>query len=106
MSTVTDNCTTLSLDDLMITQVSSDEPEDAKGVGDGNTINDIKLTPDGKSVDLREERQGRGNGRIYTIYIEAVDEYGNATTESFQVIVPGSKKGNAIDDGPAYSVTP
>ena len=43
MSTVTDNCTTLSLDDLMITQVSSDEPENAKGVGDGNTINDIKI---------------------------------------------------------------
>ena len=106
VSSISDNCTVLTIDDLMITKVTSDESENASGCGDGNTMSDIILSPEGTSVDLRKERQGKGNGRVYTIFIVAIDEKGNAATESFQVTVPRSKKCNAIDDGPAYSVTP
>jgi hypothetical protein len=102
---VSDNCTDLSLDDVVISEVTSDEPEDVQGRGDGKTKKDMLLSSDGKSVKLRRERRGKGNGRVYTIDIEAVDASGNVATESFQVHIPRSRRRNAIDDGPAYSVS-
>lgn len=87
---VTDNCTALSLDDLVITEVTSNEPDDEKG--DGHTQDDIVIAADGKSIELRIERQGKGDGRTYTIYIQAMDERGNTTTEPFQVQVPHHHK--------------
>lgn len=87
---VTDTCTQLTLDDLLITQVTSNESSDSRG--DGNTADDFVISPDRKSVDLRIERQGKGNGRLYTIDIQAVDGSGNLTTKSFQVRVNHSKK--------------
>lgn len=99
VSSVSDNCTALSLDDLVITGVIRDELEDAKGAG--HTKNDMVISPDGKSVDLRIERQGKGDGRVYTILIQAVDENGNTRTESFQVKIPHDRKGSAIYDNPA-----
>jgi hypothetical protein len=86
VSSVSDNCMTMSLDDLVISQVTGDEPDDDKG--DGHTNNDNVISPDRKSVDLRIERQGKDNGRVYTIFIEAVDGSGNTATESFEVHVP------------------
>lgn len=83
---VTDNCTLLTIDDLVITAVSSDEQDNAKG--DGNTTDDIIIATDGKSVDLRSERQGMNDGRAYTISIQAEDESGNIATEDFQVDIP------------------
>ena len=88
---VTDTCTVLTLDDLLITQVTSNEPGDASG--GGHTANDFVIAPDGKTVDLRIERQGKGDGRLYTIDVQAVDGSGNTTTESFQVRINHSKKG-------------
>jgi len=87
---VTDNCTALSLDDLVFTQVTSSEPEDVRG--DGHTADDFVIAPDGRSIELRMERQGKGNGRAYTVEIRAADEYGNALTESFQVRVTHDRK--------------
>lgn len=88
VTSVTDNCSTITLDDLVITQVTSDEPENAKG--DGDTVGDIVIATDRKSVDLRIERQGMGDGRGYAVTIEAVDDRNNAATESFWVQVPHS----------------
>lgn len=91
---VADNCTALSLEDLVITKVTSSEPEEVKG--DGHTTDDFMIAPDGRSVHLRMERRGRGNGRVYTVDIQATDEYGNAVTESFQVqVTHDNKKGRA-----------
>ena len=100
---VSDNCADLSLDDLVISQVTSDEPENA--ISDGDTINDIVIAPDGRSVNLRAERQGGGNGRVYTLTVVAEDKNKNVGKRSFQVIVPVSKKDDVVDDGPNYSVT-
>ena len=84
---VTDNCTVMSIDDLTIHHVTSNEPDNA--TGDGNTINDIVIATDGRSVDLRIERQGEGgNGRVYTVYVEAVDESLNSAISAFEVCVP------------------
>lgn len=85
VTAVTDDCSEITLDDLVIRQVTSDEPEDGKG--DGHTLDDIVIALDGKSVDLRIERQGMGGGRIYTVTIEAVDDKGNIASEAFKVQV-------------------
>ena len=103
VSGVTDACDgDVSVNDGVITWVSSDEPENASG--DGNTTDDIVLSGDCQSVDLRAERQGSGNGRVYTVSVAAADASGNRGTASYQVQVPHSKSSTALDDGPAYTV--
>ena len=62
---------------MAITSVSSDEPDNAGG--DGNTINDIVIAGDCKSVQLRKERMGSGNGRVYTITLTVTDSGGNTS---------------------------
>jgi hypothetical protein len=99
ITSVTDTCdSNVGIDDIVITSVSSDEPENAKGRGDGNTWNDIIIV-DSQTVKLREERQEDGNGRVYTINFEVTDASGNTATGSFQVWVPYTKNSTPIDDG-------
>lgn len=107
---VTDNCdATVGIDDIVITKVTSDEPEDVKGNGDGKTVDDIVIV-DSQTVDLRAERQGRGNGRVYTIYFEVTDASGNTATGLVTVWVPHDQGAGstAVDDGASagYTVTP
>jgi hypothetical protein len=101
---VWDNCEGLLPEAVTIAKVTSDEPENSQGNGDGNTYNDIVIAPDCQYVALRRERQGGGNGRVYVIYLSLEDEAGNEGTASVQVHVPHDKKGTAVDDGPAYEV--
>jgi hypothetical protein len=71
--------------------VVSSEPDDAKGGGDGKTTNDIQDADIGNedyNISLRAERQGKGDGRIYTITYEATDDSGNSATASATVTVP------------------
>jgi hypothetical protein len=70
---------------VTLVSVESNEPDN--GRGDGNTTNDIVINPDG-SIDLRAERSGRGDGRIYTITYRATDACGNSTLATATVTVP------------------
>lgn len=73
-----------------ITLVSITSSESDNGVGDGNTDSDIQGAEYGTSdyeFELRAERSGAGEGRVYTITYEAVDFAGNRTTASIFVIV-------------------
>ena len=98
-----DNCDAdVSVGNVIITEVHSDESEN--GIGDGNTVNDIVLSGDCASVDLRAERKGNGNGRVYTLMVASTDGSGNTGTAVYSVHVPHNKKRPAIDDGPAYMV--
>src|SRR5262249_59196005 len=64
VASVTDSCdASLGVGDAVITNVTSDEPVDA--TGDGHTSPDIVIGADCRSVQLRVERQGCGNGRVY-----------------------------------------
>ena len=102
---VSENCANLSASDVVITDVDSDEPEDAKGGGDGKTEDDIIITSC-NTVDLRAERQGSGNGRVYTIHLELDDGNGNTTTALLAVHVPKNQNGDpAVDDGAAAGFT-
>jgi hypothetical protein len=94
---------TVDINDVVITKVTSDEKEN--GNGDGNTFNDIIIAANCKSVQLRSERDGSSNGRVYTIFFSVRDTAGNTTTASTKVIVPKNNNGNAVDDGPKYTVT-
>jgi hypothetical protein len=72
-----------------IASVSSNEPQN--GLGDGDTPNDWLITG-AKTVQLRAERAGNGNGRSYTIAMRCVDGAGNVATSSTTVSVPKNKK--------------
>ncbi|HYS03661.1 MAG TPA: MopE-related protein [Candidatus Dormibacteraeota bacterium] len=70
---------------------TSSEPDDASGIGDGNTTGDIQDasigTPDA-SVLLRAERSGDGPGRVYTLTYAARDASGNTASALGIVTVP------------------
>jgi len=101
---VTDSCaTSLNLSSVVISQVTSDELENSGG--DGNTLNDIVIAANCKSVQLRAERDGGGDGRVYTITFKVTDASGNVATATARVFVPQSQNGNpAVDSGPHYVV--
>lgn len=95
----------LDLTDVVIVEVRSDEPDDC--TGDGNTVDDILIScPNG--LELRAERRGGADGRVYTILYRITDANGAATDVEAQVYVPHDQgKGmipSAGDDG--YTVTP
>jgi Right handed beta helix region len=73
---------------LTLISVVSNEPDN--GTGDGDTANDIVIA-DNLTFQLRAERSGNGNGRIYTITYQAVDWAGNSTLATATVTVPHDK---------------
>ena len=93
--------------DVVIVSVSSDEPEDSLTGADGTTLNDIVIAGDCKSVNLRAERDGNLNGRVYTITFKVTDSFGNTTTATATVSVPINQSGGAAVNGPGpgYTVT-
>jgi uncharacterized repeat protein (TIGR01451 family) len=105
VQSVSDSCdVTLAVSSVVITQVTSDEAEN--DAGDGNTLNDIIIGANCKSVQLRAERSGSGDGRVYSIKLKVLDSWGNAGTAVFKITVPKSQSGGAaVDSGPHYTVT-
>jgi len=76
------------------TTVSSNEPED--GLGDGDMSPDWSVPEIDQdngiiTLQLRSERSGTGDGRIYTVTITATDESGNSSQASVEIIVPHDK---------------
>jgi hypothetical protein len=75
-------------------QVKSNEPID--GLGDGDTAPDwaelqIDQGTGTITLQLRAERSGSDNGRIYTITITATDDSSNSSTADVEIIVPHDK---------------
>lgn len=105
VTSVTDNCSVISINNVKITSVSCDELEDNPGPGDGNTLNDIVIAANCKSVQLRAERDGNLNGRVYTINLKVTDASGNVATASRTVVVPLSMSGGGaiLGPGPGYT---
>lgn len=95
-----DNCSVAS---VFISKVTSDEPEDWSA--DGSTLNDIVISGDCQTVMVRKERAGKGNGRVYTVELMAIDESGNMATTYVNILVPHNTKAEVINDGAAYEVT-
>jgi len=91
IATVTENDSSDQAPSIVLTSVVSNEPDDAKGNGDGNTVNDIQGADVGTedyAFSLRAEAAGGGDGRIYTITYTVTDTCGNSATAIVTVIVP------------------
>ena len=73
---------------VVLTSITSNEPDN--GLGDGDTANDIQGASFGTldtDFQLRAERSGKGNGRIYTITYTITDAAGNQSTAVTTAIV-------------------
>ena len=97
-------CTDADGDEITITidSIFQDEPVNADD--DGNTA------PDGAGIgtsvaQVRAERSGEGDGRVYHISFTATDEFGNTTTGEVTVEVRLSRKTPAVDGGPLHDST-
>ncbi|HEX8000774.1 MAG TPA: immunoglobulin-like domain-containing protein [Pyrinomonadaceae bacterium] len=105
VQSVVDSCGgNLSISSVYIMKATSDEPEN--GEGDGDTLNDMVISSDCKSVQLRAERAGGGDGRVYSLTVAVKDAAGNVGTAVFKVTVPKSQGngGAAVDSGPNHTV--
>jgi hypothetical protein len=81
--------------------VTSDEPEN--GIGDGNHEPDIVFVGcDG--VQLRAERSGRGDGRVYELGYEVADSAGNVAAGVCRVVVPHNRASAAVPSEPVVRV--
>jgi hypothetical protein len=100
----------LPVTDVIMTSVSSDEPEnylDDNGddeYGDGDTWDDIVFINQQK-VKLRAERLGDYNGRVYQINFEVSDLIGNKAISLFKILAPICPTCGAFDDGPGEGYT-
>jgi HYR domain-containing protein len=85
---VTDAC---SQPRFLLSSIASSDTDDAAGSADGNTANDIQGADVGTadtSFQLRAERSGSGEGRVYRMTYSASDDSGNASSASSFVLVP------------------
>jgi hypothetical protein len=106
VSSASSSCdSSVDINDVVIQKVSSDELEEDPNGADGNTVNDIVIAPNCKSVQFRRERDGDLNGRVYTITFKVTDSFGNSTTVTVKVSVPVSNSSAAVDNGAAAGYT-
>ena len=95
----------IDLSAVAIVEVRSDEPDDDRG--DGRTVNDI-LVHCPNTVDLRAERRGGGDGRVYTIVYRITADNGVSVDEEATVIVPhdASSRHAGEDAAGGFTVVP
>ncbi|MDM8007752.1 MAG: acid shock protein [Phycisphaerae bacterium] len=105
--TAVDNCS----GDLKVEiKVTSDEQTTLPpGVGKASPFPDASVlrTIDGTivGVQLRNERGGGGDGRVYTIHVYATDQCGNVGYSSCSVSVPPADSVPAVDSGQYFDAT-
>ena len=93
VQSATDDCDGNVINNVMIEKATSDEPDG----GDG-TVNDIVIASNCKSVQLRAERDGTKDGRVYLVTLRVGDTSGNVTRGVYKVSVPVGKN-PAVDSG-------
>jgi len=88
---VTDNCTPTAQITVGVA-VTSDEKPEVMTKGDGNFSPDAVVTGThvNRVVQLRRERMGGSDGRVYLIRITATDQYNNSSLKVLRVGVPKS----------------
>lgn len=82
---------------FVLTSITSDEPDE--GLGDGDRPNDIQGAELGTAdveFQLRSERSGLGDGRVYTIVYTATDASANSAEVTVEVHVPHHLAGLAL----------
>ena len=104
VQSATDDCDGNVINNVVIEKATSDEVENSPGPGDGNTLNDIVIASDCKSAQLRAERDGTMNGRVYLVRLRVSDTSGNTTCATYRVSAPVGRA-PAVDSGVHYTVT-
>ncbi|MFH1679240.1 MAG: C10 family peptidase, partial [Candidatus Eisenbacteria bacterium] len=84
---------------VLLDTIWSNEPDD--GNGDGSFPNDIQACDPTYPCEmfefqLRSERMGGGDGRVYTIVYSATDVSGNTAYDTAEVVVPHDQSGHAL----------
>ncbi len=87
---------------IRITGITQDEP--TRDVGDGDTCPDAAGVGTAQAQ-LRAERSGTGNGRVYTVSFAADDGRGGTCTGTVKVGVPHDRNSTPVDDGQTYDST-
>ncbi|HEV8716531.1 MAG TPA: hypothetical protein VGX03_27395, partial [Candidatus Binatia bacterium] len=84
---------------IAATSVFQDEP--VTGEGSGSTAPDAILIP----LQVRAERNGTGDGRVYHITFTAIDDKGGTCTGAVTVCVPRDQGRGAtcVDEGALYN---
>lgn len=89
-----DSCnTSLGVSNVVIEKVTSDE----------TTSDGMIIAADCKSVQLRSERDGGGDGRVYIITFKVRDAAGNIGRATARVVVPHDQGGGAAVDSGVHS---
>ena len=90
---------------LTISGITQDEP--ISGTGDGDTAPDALIVSDNFEFDrvqLRSERSGSNDGRVYEVSFTATD--GTESCDgSVSIGVPQNRKSTPVDSGQSYSST-
>ncbi len=89
IESVSDNCGGITIEDVIIDEIGSDEANNGKG--DGNTSDDIVIADDCHTTKLLAERSGNGNGRVYVVTLAIKDLHDNIGFAEFIVEVPHDK---------------
>ena len=79
---------------VSITGITSDEPVDAPGMGDGKTSPDAVIGT-GNAFQVRAERQGGGDGRVYLVDFTADDGIAGTCSGTAAIGVPHDQGGGA-----------
>jgi len=100
------NCTDgqTAAQDGTITSITADEAIDVGAVGDGHTTTYDARIVDAHTFELRSERQGGGDGRVYTVSF--ADAAGNAGSCKFLVPHDQGPFEGAVDSGTVVTITP
>ena len=88
--------------DVVIVSVTSDEVDNDGS--DGNTVDDIVIGAQCRSVNLRRERIEGGNGRVYVIGLAVADASGNVGEAFVRVHMPGERMSAVTEEAPANVV--
>lgn len=81
-------------DPVTITATSVTQDESTNGTGDGDTCPDAILSP----LQVRAERAGSGDGRVYRIDFTADDGNGGTCSGTVNVSVPHDQSGTAAEE--------
>jgi endo-1,4-beta-xylanase len=77
---------TSGINSVVLTSITSNEKLQSDDIQNAKV--NVPITGSTTSFDLRADRLGHGNGRIYTITFTATDKAGNVVTKSVDVAVP------------------
>ena len=74
---------------VALVSITSDEADSGGGGGDrANDVQGAAVGTDDRSFSLRAERDGKGDGRVYTITYRATDAAGHQTLATATVTTP------------------